>query len=379
MRNFFCILTLTLSFLETTAFGALEKTPLKVRVLILNDAKELKLAVHSSYKIMDTATNRELLSGKWLSQRTMSVDSSLHLREYTFDAEKIIVMPHKDGKIFMNGRYFRGDLVISKREKNLYVINILDIDDYLRGVLYHEVSPEWPIEVLKAQAIVARTFALYQSTANKTKDYDLTSDTFSQMYGGLASERVKTNLAVSLTKGKVLTYNYKVFPAYYHATCAGSTEDASVLWNIDIPPLKGVRCNFCNDSPHLKWDAVFDLKDIEKKLNDNSFNIKDITDINIVSYTPSGRVNMLIIKSGEEEFRISAKQLRQTLGSTIIRSTNFSVKVDKDSAIFKGLGWGHGVGMCQWGANFMAQYGSKADEILKFYYPETEIVDINSL
>ncbi|MBM3252984.1 MAG: SpoIID/LytB domain-containing protein [Candidatus Omnitrophica bacterium] len=373
MKKFLYSLVLILSFFVTPAFGDNQS----VRVLILSDAKELKLAVHSTYEILDLNKNKKILSGKWLSQRNLKTDLRIHLGEYAFDTDRIIINSSKDGKIFVNGKYFRGELAILKKEKGFSVINILDIEDYLKGVLYHEVSPKWPLEVLKAQAIVARTFALYQNSVSKTKEYDLTSDTFSQVYGGLFSEESKTNLAVDLTKGKVLTYGNKLFPAYYHATCGGFTEDASVLWNIDIPPLKVVKCNFCNRSPHFVWDASISLREIEEKLSATGINTGNIIDIKILSFTPSGRINTLLIKSNKGESELSAKQLRQSLGGTIIRSTNFSLRIDKGKAIFKGIGWGHGVGMCQWGANFMAESGSKAGEILRFYYPKAEITDIN--
>jgi len=373
LKKFLYSLVLILSFFVTPAFGDNQS----VRVLILSDAKELKLAVHSTYEILDLNKNKKILSGKWLSQRNLKTDLRIHLGEYAFDTDRIIINSSKDGKIFVNGKYFRGELAILKKEKGFSVINILDIEDYLKGVLYHEVSPKWPLEVLKAQAIVARTFALYQNSVSKTKEYDLTSDTFSQVYGGLFSEESKTNLAVDLTKGKVLTYGNKLFPAYYHATCGGFTEDASVLWNIDIPPLKVVKCNFCNRSPHFVWDASISLREIEEKLSATGINTGNIIDIKILSFTPSGRINTLLIKSNKGESELSAKQLRQSLGGTIIRSTNFSLRIDKGKAIFKGIGWGHGVGMCQWGANFMAESGSKAGEILRFYYPKAEITDIN--
>lgn len=347
--------------------------------MILSEVKELKLAVHSSYEILDLNKNQKLLFGKWLSQRNLKADLRIHLGEHTFDTDRIIVKSSKDGKIFVNGKYFRGELAILKKEKGFLVINVLDIEDYLKGVLYHEVSPKWPLEALKAQAIVARTFALYQSSVSKTKEYDLTSDTFSQMYGGAVSEKSRTNLAVELTKGKVLTYNSKLFPSYYHATCGGFTEDASILWNINIPPLKVVKCNFCNRSPHFVWDASMSLKEIEEKLSAMGINTGDITDIKILSFTPSGRINALLIKSNKGESELSAKQFRQALGGTLIRSTNFSIRIDKGQVIFKGIGWGHGVGMCQWGANFMAESGTKAGEILRFYYPQSEIKNIEDM
>ncbi|MFH0839293.1 MAG: SpoIID/LytB domain-containing protein [Candidatus Omnitrophota bacterium] len=380
-KLFFFLVLFGTGFLCGGSFSeGVEKNNPTVRVLILQQAKEIKLTIHSSYKIISRDNTRELLSGKWLSERMMLVSSNmLHLGEYVFDTDAVVVRALKDGRISVNGRYYRGDIVVSKKEGLLSVINILDIEDYLKGVLFHEVSPKWPIEVLRAQAIVARTFAYYQSMVNKKKEYDVTSDTLSQVYGGLFSEKLKTNIAVDVTRGEILTYDGKVFPAYYHATCGGMTEDSSVLWNIDIPPLRGTKCDLCNDSPHLAWNAKIALADIERKLRENGFYINGIEDIAIISYTPSGRVYELLIRSQEKEARISAKQFRQVLGSTLIRSAHFSVYMNGDFAIFKGLGWGHGVGMCQWGAKYLAELGKKASYILKFYYPESETMEIKEI
>jgi stage II sporulation protein D len=232
------------------------------------------------------------------------------------------------------------------------------------------------MEALKAQAIVSRTYALYQIQENKAKDFDLTSDIYSQVYGGQASERYRTNKAVDESKGQALFYKGKIIPAFFHATCAGHTENAQLLWNIDLAPLKGVVCNFCRESPHFNWHYDLPVKEIEKKLSDGGWKVKNITNIGIEGKDASGRITNLIIKSEAGETKVSAKDFREKIGPNIINSTNFSVAIAGKDAVFEGIGWGHGVGLCQWGAYFMAKDGHSSEEILKYYYPGVNVKTI---
>ncbi|MCK9604248.1 MAG: SpoIID/LytB domain-containing protein, partial [Candidatus Omnitrophica bacterium] len=209
------------------------------------------------------------------------------------------------------------------------------------------------------------------------KDYDLTSDIYSQVYSGMAAERYRINKAVDETKGLILVYQGKVFPAFYHATCAGHTEDASRLWNINIAPLTGVACGFCKESPHFNWHYVLSLKEINDKLEKAGFKINNIKDILILGRDDSGRITDLKILSAEREVKISAKDFRETIGPNIIKSTNFNLSIAGTDVIFEGLGWGHGVGLCQWGSYFMAKQGYGYEEILAYYYPGALISQLN--
>jgi stage II sporulation protein D len=240
--------------------------------------------------------------------------------------------------------------------------------------LYHEASHYWPDEVLKAQAIICRTYALYQTQENKSKDYDVTSDIYSQVYGGRTSERYRLNRAVQQTTGLVLTYKGNLFPAFYHACCGGHTEDATVVWNLDLPPLKGLVCPFCKDSPHFNWHNILALDEISAKLRKALLGSgAKIKDIQIVGRNNSGRVAAIKLIYAANSAEILAKDFRNIIGPNLIKSTNFSVSVEDGQAIFEGLGWGHGVGFCQWGGYFMAKNGSSYEQILKYYYPGVDV------
>jgi stage II sporulation protein D len=351
-----------------------------IRVAIIQDAESLSLQVNGSYEIIDSLNQKILSSGKDL-KTTVTIDrKSILLGGMSFNTDKVLIKSDGvHGNIIIDGRRFRGDIQLIKKDNlRLLVANHLDLEDYIKGVLYHEVSHYWPFEVLKAQAIVCRTYALYQIQQNAAKDYDVTSDIYSQVYGGRTSERYRTNEAVDETKAQVLTYQDTIFPTYYHATCGGHTEDASILWNIDLVPLKGVACNFCKDSPHFKWHQVLSLYELRQKLVNAGYQISDIKDIVILGRDKSKRITELKIITDQKEIRISGKDFRNIIDSKILRSANFKVNVVNRDVVFEGLGWGHGVGMCQWGAYFMAKKGYNYKEILRYYYPSSQISSINN-
>ena len=297
------------------------------------------------------------------------------------DKDSVVTNKGWDGNTYVNGRRFRGSVDITRKDNGkLMVINRLPLDEYLYGVLYNEVSHRWPIEVLKAQAIAARTFALYQIRQNKSQYYDLRNDIYSQVYGGKTSEKWSTTAAVNKTKGQVLVYKGDIFPAYYHATCAGHTEDASNLWNVNLPVLKGVPCNFCSDSPHYKWTKEIPLRVLEEKLRTYGYKSDKVSVVTILSRNRSGRADKIEIRDGTGiTVSLTGKDFRQMLGPNDIKSTKFELSIQGNSLVVQGLGWGHGVGMCQWGAYGMARAGKKADEILKYYYPGAEVSTIDKV
>lgn len=354
--------------------SCLEQSTNYIRVAIIQDTVSFNLGISGFYEITDLSGNKVLSSGRNLKTAVTSYKEGILLGGKNFDTDKLSVKTGYPAAIIINGRKFRGQIQLIKKENaHLLVVNRIDLENYVKGILYHESSHYWPIEALRAQAIACRTYALYQIQENSLKDYDATSDIYSQVYGGRTSERYRTNRAVDETGGLILTYQGKIFPAYYHATCAGHTEDASLLWNTNILPLKGVACNFCQDSPHFKWHNVLSQEEVKDKLIEAGYPIKDIKDIVIMGRNISGRITNLKIVTGKEGISIPAKDFRNLLGPNIIRSTNFNVRLVNHDIVFEGYGWGHGVGLCQWGAYFMAKQGYNYKQILEYYYPQAKV------
>lgn len=341
-----------------------------IRVAVIQDAPSLNLKIEGSYEIINSTTGKIVSLSAELKTTVTTYENKILLGRLNPNLSRFLIKIDKSGRIIINGRRFRGNIeLIKKVNAELLVVNHIDLEDYVKGILYNEASHYWPMEALEAQSIACRTYALYQCEVNRPKDYDATPDTYSQVYGGSASERYRTNKAVNETKGIILTYQAQVFPAYYHATCAGHTEDASLLWGIDILPLKGVTCNFCKDSPHFNWHSVLSLDSIGEKLNQAGYKISKITTISVLGKDTSNRLTDLEFISAKKNLKIAAKDFRNIIGPNIIRSANFRVSIEGNDCVFEGFGWGHGVGLCQWGAYFMAKQGYTAEEILKYYYP----------
>ncbi|MCX5697362.1 MAG: SpoIID/LytB domain-containing protein [Candidatus Omnitrophica bacterium] len=345
-----------------------------IRVAILQDAVFFSLRIRGPYEIQDPRTNKIISRGRNLNATVAVYSDSILLGNFKADYNSILINVNNPQGLTINGRRFRDNIQISRKDNaHLLVTNVVSLEDYIKGILYHEVSHYWPQEALRAQAIVCRTYALYQMRENKLKDFDVTSDIYSQVYGGLTSERQRTNLAVEETNGDILTYQGRVFPAFFSATCGGHTEDAAELWKIDLPPLKGVVCDFCVESPHYKWHYVLSKQELLKKVVSAGYGIDRIMAISPAGKDPSGRITGLKISSLLKEVSIPAKDLRNLIGPNLIRSTNFEVSTVNNDVVFEGLGWGHGVGMCQWGAYFMAKSGHTYIDILRHYYPGAEV------
>jgi stage II sporulation protein D len=370
LKSLFLAALTTYYLLSATSYCAASDT---VRVRILADAKTFSLKIDGRYEVRNPANKSVLYRGKDIYSTVTSHPGGILISGKNFPTDRLFIST-KDGLILVNGRAFRGDIQIVKDVSDkMSVINYIGLEDYIKGILYHEASHYWPMEALKAQAIISRSYARYQMKENSAQDFDLTNDIYSQVYGGSVSERQRTNRAVDQTSGEALFYKGAVMPAFFHATCGGRTEDASRLWKVDMPPLKGAPCDFCRESPHFKWHEVMFTGEIRQRLVDSGKHLGVIKEIKILNRDNSNRIIDLEIISTKGSLVIPAKDFRSIIGPNTIRSTNFEVSVVGTDAIFEGLGWGHGVGLCQWGAYFMAKQGYTADKILKYYYPGSDV------
>jgi stage II sporulation protein D len=370
------IILLVLGLVMLSSVNSFAKESL-VRVSILNDADSFKLVVKDSFIVKDFKNNILYQNPKGFSGNVSISSKGIKLGSLNLKDSKAKIVVLKDKNFFINNRRYEGELnLFAKNNGKLLLVNVIDLEEYLKSVVPGEVPWYWPYETLKAQAIIARTFALYQTKENNWRDYDLTDSVYSQVYGGKGANRFRATNAVKETASIVLTYKGKIFPAYFHSTCGGSTEDASNLWDIDHPSLKGVICTYCKGSSHYFWFKEIVKKDFLNKLKENNLAINEIKDIRVLERNNSGRVNSLVIVTPTGETVISAKQIRKILGSDILKSLNFNIILKENSILIEGFGWGHGVGLCQWGAYFQAREGKSYGDILKFYYPGSELTKI---
>lgn len=287
--------------------------------------------------------------------------------------EKLIIFP-EDKKFIYKTREYRGNLELLNHLGNIYVINILDLEDYLLSVVPSEMPASWHKEALKAQAIAARTYALYNILNSTHSDYHLEADVNSQMYTGTMKEHPNSTQAVLETKGMVLIHEDKLIQAFYHSNSGGVTESPEELWGFKLNYTQPVFSVYCMSSERFLWEYTISAKQLEKIIN---LNIGEIENILVKTTTLTGRVKTLTIKGAREEREIEGRNFRFLLGTTNIKSLLFEVNKLENFFHFKGRGFGHGVGMSQWGSYNMAKDNKTYEEILKFYYTGVEIHRLN--
>lgn len=347
-----------------------------IRVAIAQDVDSFYIRIKGNFEMRELANNRLILKGKGLKKQKASVRvDKITALSFILTVSRVQIVPIKGACIYLNNRLYRGKInLIRKDKEHVLITNELGVEDYVRGILCKEIAPWWPLDALKSQAIIARTYAFYQKQFPKDKDFEVTDDIYSQVYGGKTSERWRTNRAVDRTRGKILTFGGKVFPAYYHATCGGQTEDASELWNISLTPLKGVACGFCSRSPHYQWQQKIPLSSVQARLIEKGYLCpEEIESVEIIARNNSRRVTRLRVKGLDKNLELTSKDFRQALEPNVIRSTNFSLEIIDGSLHIAGFGWGHGVGLCQWGMYYMAKAGYSSEQILKYYFPQSEL------
>jgi len=280
--------------------------------------------------------------------------------------EKIERIGSMKGDLLVMGTRYAGNIDVWKGDGGLYIINELPLEDYIKDVVAVEVSPDWDMEALKAQAVISRTYALYQKGKNTNPLYHIASSVLHQVYKGNNPD-VRISYAVEETKGEILAYNGIPIEAFYHSTCGGKTENPQDVFGKSYPYLKSVESS-CDLSPYSEWERTFQISEIERLLK-----ISGIKGISIKSFTSTHRVNLLDFKTNSGTITISAINIRKALGWKNLPSTNFTVSKNGDWLIFVGRGYGHGVGLCQWSSLEMAREGKNYKEILAFFYPGTII------
>lgn len=309
---------------------------------------------------------------------------------------------------------------------HINVYNELPFEQYLYGVVPAEMPSSWHLEALKAQAVAARNYGIINIGRHVADGFDVCNGTHCQAYRGFGHENVRTNQAVNETKGKLVLYNDKLFPAYYHSSSGGRTENSENIWSTALPYIKGVDDKYGLGSPHDNWTKQFSKKDIQAKLIANSLDVGEIIDIVPLTVSENGRVTCLEIRGTKGNIKLEKEKIRTIMGSSEIRSTWYKLSTDADlfvmnsitgktdtaragslyvmsesgvtklsttsnkvyikdqftlsymsiipeNYVFAGKGWGHGLGMSQYGAKGMAEAGFNFIQILEHYYTGAKV------
>ncbi|MBU5636326.1 SpoIID/LytB domain-containing protein [Geomonas sp. Red69] len=276
-------------------------------------------------------------------------------------------------RITINGKGYRALIEVSAADKGLLVVNELPLEEYLVGLINCEISSAWPIEAIKAQAVIARSYAVYQMQARRGASYQLESSVMDQVYEGADVEDSRAAYGVRETAGEVLSYNGKTIQAFYHSNCGGHTESSKNVWGLSIPYLQGVSCRYCGDSNPIRWELNLPLKKVESSLKGAGFQVAGLRELRVRGRNQSGRVQDVVAECSRGSVVIPAVAFRKALGYGSVKSTNFELRGSRDEVQMIGTGSGHGVGLCQWGAKGRANEGFDYREILTYYYPGVKL------
>ena len=345
-----------------------------IRVLIIEGENKISIGCSDSFVVKDLEEKNTLFRSSGQTAVIGIHGKAVNINNSTSSHDMMVVLPSGKGMLKINGKSYRGKVRIrTNADGGMDVINVLGLEKYLYGVVPKEMPSRWSLEALKAQATVARSYALYQKSKSKSRDYDVYSTTYSQVYGGYGVESERSNRAVDETKGRVLLYDGRLVLAYFHSNSGGRTEDARNVWTADIPYLKGVPDNYSTITPNYLWSLSLSLEEIRRALNKQGVGVGDICEVIPIRASPSGRVvKVRILHSGGETV-LTGNNFRIKIDPTVIKSTYFTMNKNGGKIRFQGKGYGHGVGLSQWGAYAMAKEGYSCSDILKHYYTGVEI------
>ncbi|NMA54527.1 MAG: SpoIID/LytB domain-containing protein [Firmicutes bacterium] len=332
------------------------------------------------------------------------------------------------GYLRINGSPFRGDIIISAVGNKIRLVNELEVEDYLLGVVPLEMPPSWPREALKAQAVAARTFALKNSSRHQQDGFGLCDTSHCQAYGGVRAECLASTAAVNETAGLVMKYNGVLIDAFYHASSGGYTETAAAVWGSDRPYLTVVEDELDPSCPYILWQQHFTPHQLGERLADAGYFLGPVKELQVTERTSSGRAASVFVSGSQGSATIAATVLRTALnlnstlfdiciggagteprtvavticsnegmyttdvapGTHVVTDRGVVVLASRASEAsrggsaqegqiyFQGSGYGHGVGLSQWGAKAMAEQRMSAGddvfrEILGHYYRGIEI------
>ncbi|ACX52721.1 SpoIID/LytB domain protein [Ammonifex degensii KC4] len=289
-----------------------------------------------------------------------------------------------------SGKAFRGNLRVDLNNGALRLVNELEMEDYLKGVVPGEMPASWPLEALKAQAVAARSYALSRVRAElyPQAPYQLLSDTRDQVYGGMSFEQPNSNRAVEETRGEVLLYGGEPIAAYFCSSNGGYTERSEDVWRYPCGYLEAKPDPYDHhpSNPHYGWQRTLTVDEIVSCLASRNFNLSVVEDVYVVERTATGRVKVLEIWGRDQ----NNQPVRQKLGNADYVRVVFGLKAPASDLskvydpatgrllqiTFTGNGWGHCLGMSQWGARGMAEKGFSYRDILAFYYPGAKLLKL---
>ncbi len=374
-----------------------------VRILLDDNSKSITVTSGSHFSLECTKNDKSMVyqASQPITLRQEDGKISVRADRDIIDAgfSDVVVIPRSNkGFISYRGRRYRGMFKIITRGSNLRLINIVHMDDYLKGVVPPEIGfvGEEEFEAIKAQAVAARTYSMSHLSQYPGEPFDMKSDISDQVYNGIEAEEQIVSRAIDETSGYVAEYHGEFINAYYHSTCGGSTDDIDAVW--DKPPEPYLRAvqdsGYCSWSKYYKWEESYTAQQLKIMIEQflsaergRVVDIGDIIDLQVKSSTAGGRIAELLVETSLGNYSFKGDRIRWVIKRSsnpemILQGARFKINATHDAsgklvrADLEGQGYGHGVGMCQCGALGMARNGWKYKNILTFYYRGIEIVKL---
>jgi stage II sporulation protein D len=347
--------------------GALEP----VRIALADGVRHVEIGAADAITVLDPATGRALfgLPGPRILRVVPSGPGLDVVGGRRLDLRGVRIQVRR-GPLRVGTRDYIGALEIWRQGDGLLLVNELPMEDYVAGTVRGEASERWPTEALRALAVVARTYGVFQQGRAAGKAYHVVAGNQDQNFAGWAVEGSPAREAARTTTGQVLTWEGRVFPTFYHSDSGGFTEAAQSVFSGDgVPPIEGVRDEFSMESPNYTWTVTLPLALIGERLRRGGLEVGQVARLRVLERSPSFRVARLAVEHSRGTATLRGADFRRLIGYDALKSTLF-VPVAQDGVVrFEGRGWGHGVGLSQFGAKGMADRGYAYPQILEHYYP----------
>ena len=347
---------------------------LKQRTMLVSSDKGFSLIDEKSGKVLSNIAPNSAIKLEE-KQGGILLDGKLLL------TESFRLVPKTKEGIFMLGtKHYHGMMMVRLHGTSFDIINIVELEDYVNGVLPEEMPSSWPAEALKAQAVAARTYGLRNRLRHKTEDYSVCATTHCQIYGGIDVETAATREAVAATSGEVLFYANKPAEALFHSDSGGMTESSEAVWGNAVPYLLPVKEDVLGTGA---WQQTFSEERIAEKLAGKGVSIGRLKKIELSPLvigkgrgdrSVSGRVLRVVFYGAQGSITLTGSEVRSLFG---LKSTLFDIRWEKKfdgkgQVIISGFGNGHGIGLSQYGAKNLAKR-MKYTDILAHYYPGTTL------
>ena len=344
----------------------------EIMIGLSQSVSEVRLAATNGglhvYEDPDKEPVLEISQEKELDIRILQ--DQLLLNGQTIKADRLIIQPDTTGFIMVNGAPYRGYITLLKKN-GLTVINNIQVEDYLYGVVPKEMPSNWPAEALCAQSVAARTFALKNRKRHSEEGFDLCNTSHCQVYEGMSAEMRTTTEAVNNTRGEVLFYKGAIIDALFHTDSGGMTESSENVWGSSVPYLRAVTETQMQTQP---WNRSISMASFVQKIEADGKILGTLREIRLSPLligkgsedrTPSGRVRSMEFIGSKGRVILSGNDLRSMFS---LPSTLFHVRYGNSEIIFNGYGSGHGLGLSQWGAKTLADQRKSYKDILFHYY-----------